>query len=178
MIFKGNNVSYKNFRTTGIPYVSVSMRGRMFIGKNFRMNNVISGNPIGCYQRCTFTVAADATLIIGDNVGMSQAALVCHKSIFIGNNVGIGGGSCIYDTDFHSLNPRHRIDDQTDQLNKKSANVVIGDNVFIGSHALILKGVTIGANSVIGGGSVVTKNVPANEIWGGNPVRFIKKLEV
>ena len=52
--------------------------------------------------------------------------------------------------------------------------MVIEDDVFVGTSCLILKGVTIGARSVIAAGSVVTHNVPPDEIWGGNPAKFIK----
>jgi acetyltransferase-like isoleucine patch superfamily enzyme len=55
--------------------------------------------------------------------------------------------------------------------------VIIEDNVFIGAHSTILKGVTIGVNSVIGACSVVTKDIPANQIWAGNPARFIRALD-
>ena len=104
-ILTGNNVVYKSFYTNGLPYIMVARGGKFSIGENFAMNNGIKGNPIGCYERCTFFVDRGAVLTIGDSVGMSQAALVCHKSITIGDNVKIGGGVCIYDTDFHSLDP-------------------------------------------------------------------------
>lgn len=170
-----NNVAYKSFHTNGIPYVMVARGGTFSIGKNFAMNNGIKGNPIGCYERCTFFVDRGAVLTIGDNVGMSQAALICHKSIFIGNNVKIGGGVCIYDTDFHSLDPVIRRSSE-DLKNRAEKPVVIGNDVFIGAKSIILKGVTIGENSVIGAGSVVTKSVPANQIWAGNPAKFIKNI--
>ena len=51
----------------------------------------------------------------------------------------------------------------------------IKDDVFIGAYSFVLKGVTIGNNSIIGACSVVTKNVPDNEIWAGNPAKFIRK---
>ncbi|WP_103192495.1 acyltransferase [Formosa algae] len=47
----------------------------------------------------------------------------------------------------------------------------------MGASSIILKGVTIGENSIIGAGSVVTKSVPCNEIWGGNPAKFIRKID-
>ena len=172
---KLDSLAYKSFHTNGIPYVMVARGGDFFIGKNFAMNNGIKGNPIGCYERCTFFVDRGAVLTIGDNVGMSQAALICHKSITIGNNVKIGGGVCIYDTDFHSLDPVIRRSSE-DLKNRAEKPVVIGNDVFIGAKSIILKGVTIGENSVIGAGSVVTKSVPANQIWAGNPAKFIRNI--
>lgn len=174
-LFRGNNVLYSSFYTNGIPFVMVARGGKFSIGENFAMNNGIKGNPIGCYERCTFFVDRGAVLTIGDNVGMSQAALVCHKSITIGDNVKIGGGVCIYDTDFHSLDPIIRRSSE-DLKNRAEKPVVIGNDVFIGARSIILKGVTICENSVIGAGSVVTKSVPANQIWAGNPAKFIRNI--
>lgn len=173
--FKGNGVVYKNFISHGVPFVMVSRGGGCLIGENFTMNNGINGNPIGCYQKCTFFVAKGAELIIGENVGISQTALVCHQRITIGNQVKIGGGVCIYDTDFHSLDPEIR--KGTDDINNKATKpVIIKNNTFIGAHSLILKGVTIGENSIVGAGSVVTKSIPDNQIWAGNPAKFIRNL--
>ncbi len=174
-LLKGNNVTYKRFRTHGIPYVMVARGGKCVIGESFAMNNGIKGNPIGCYRRCTIVVYRNAKLVIGDNVGISQTAIVCKKRITIGNHVKIGGGTCIYDTDFHSLNPAIR-KSKKDTVSAVAKPVVIKDNVFIGAHSIILKGVTIGENSIIGAGSVVTKSIPPNQIWGGNPARVIKQI--
>ena len=172
---KGNNVSYKTFDTTGIPYIMVALGGNMSIGKGFSMHNDCSGNPIGCFQPCSFVVDNGAKLTIGDNVGISQSALVAIADITIGNNVKIGGGTYIYTSDFHSLDPAVRASTQ-DMEQRHSASVVIQDNVFIGAHCIILKGVEIGENSIIGAGSVLTKNVPSNQIWAGNPAKFIKSI--
>lgn len=176
LIFWGNNIKYKNIISSGIPYVSVAIGGNCTIGENMEMNNGVKGNPIGCYERCTFFVDKGAKLTIGDNLGLSQAAIICHKSITIGNNVKIGGGVCIYDTDFHSLDFRLRANISTDYANKIMIPVNIQDNVFIGAHSLVLKGVTIGENSIIGAGSVVTKSVPSNQIWAGNPAKFVRQI--
>ena len=56
----------------------------------------------------------------------------------------------------------------------KFGKIKIGNNVFIGCKSIILPNVTIGNNSIIGAGSVVTKNIPDNEIWAGNPAKYIK----
>lgn len=175
LILKGNNVRYHSFHSNGIPYIMVARGGKFSIGKNFSMNNGIKGNPIGCYDRCTFFVDRGAVLKIGDNVGISQSAIVCQKEITIGNNVKIGGGVKIYDTDFHSLDASFRTSEE-DFRHRKKVPVVIGDNAFIGAFSIILKGVTIGENSIIGAGSVVTRSVPDNQIWAGNPAKFIRNL--
>ena len=176
-IFIGNNVHYANYKTIGIPYIVVAKGGKCTIGENFSMNNGVKGNPIGCYKRCTIFVDRGAELVIGHHVGISQTALICHKSIKIGNYVKIGGGVCIYDTDFHSLDPniRKSKDDLKSRIDKP---VIIHDNVFIGAYSIILKGVIVGENSIIGAGSVVTKSVPENQIWAGNPARYIRDIRV
>jgi acetyltransferase-like isoleucine patch superfamily enzyme len=174
-LFKCNNVYFNSFYSNGIPYIMVARGGKLVIGNNFAMNNGIKGNPIGSYRRCTFFVDRNAELIIGDNVGISQTALICHKSIKLGNNVKIGGGVSIYDTDFHSLDSEIR-KSKDDIKNRVEKAVIVKDNAFIGAHSIILKGVTIGENSIIGAGSVVTKSVPDNQIWAGNPAKFIRNI--
>jgi acetyltransferase-like isoleucine patch superfamily enzyme len=86
----------------------VANGGQLTIGRKFTMNNGISGNPIGCYDPCTFFVDKGAVLTIGNDVGISQTALICHYSITICNHVKIGGGVKIYDTDFHAIDPNLR----------------------------------------------------------------------
>ncbi|MEC9302827.1 MAG: acyltransferase [Bacteroidota bacterium] len=175
-ILKGNGINFKNFKSNGVPFVAVSKNGNFEIGIDFKMNNGLIGNPIGRPQPCTFVVDSNAHLKIGNNVGISSTAIVCHLSIQIGDNVKIGGGTCIYDTDFHALDKKKRMNSKTDMLNKADKPVIIGNNVFIGAHSTILKGVIIGENSIIGACSVVSKSIPSNEIWAGNPIKFIKKL--
>ena len=174
-IFLGNNVHHEKFKSTGTPFVAVSLKGFFKIGNNFSMHNGLSGNPIGCNEKCTFVVNSGAQMVFGNNVGISQSALICTKQINIGNNVKIGGGCAIYDTDFHSLDAAIRKTD-ADIKYRKSKPIFIGNNVFIGARSIILKGVNIGKNSIVGAGSVVTKNIPDNEIWAGNPAKFIRKI--
>jgi acetyltransferase-like isoleucine patch superfamily enzyme len=175
-IFYCNNVEFKKIYSNGIPYVTVARNGKCKIGNNLKLNNNIRGNPIGRVQRCILFVNNGAELHIGNNVGMSSTAIVANQLIKIGDNVKIGGGVCIYDSDFHSLDPKIRRNADLDSKNQNTSPVFIENNVFIGAHSTLLKGVTVGKNSVIGACSVVTKSIPANEIWAGNPARFIKKL--
>lgn len=177
VIFFGKGIKYDKFIVHGIPYVSVARTGECKIGHGFKMNNGLRSNPAGPPQRCVIFVAPDAHLNIGNNVGISQTAIICFHKITIGNNVRIGAGSRIYDTDFHSLSPQYRIDGVNDEKHTVMKPVELKDNAFIGAHTTILKGTTIGENSIIGACSVVTKSVPDNEIWAGNPARFIKKID-
>ncbi len=177
--FKLNGVSfYNDFTANGRPLINVNLKGRFSIGKKVTINSGKYYNMIGRQQRCYFMVGPNAQLTIGNNVGISCAAIVCHSNIVIGDNVKIGGNTVIYDTDFHSLDCRKRSAIPEDKSNVETGPVIIGDNVFIGAHSIILKGVTIGENSIIGAGSVVTKSVPAAEIWAGNPAKFIRNAIV
>ncbi len=171
-----NGVRFSSVKTTGIPKISVALGGNFELGREFKMNNREYANPIGRFSRCSFVVGPNAYLKIGDDVGMSSVAIVCQNSLMIGNHVKIGGNVVIYDTDFHSLQSQHRklIDD--DRSNTITKPVIIGDNVFIGAHTTILKGVTIGNNSIVGACSVVTKSIPENQIWAGNPAKYIKDV--
>ncbi len=176
IIFYGQGIKYQSFYTIGLPYISIARGGTCTIGDKFKMNNTLAGNPIGRSQPCVLFVDTGAKLSIGNHVGISQAALVCHYSIEIRDYVKIGGGVCIYDTDFHSLDPIIRKNPELDFKNKQKAAVLIKENAFIGAHSTILKGVTIGENSVIGACSLVVKDVPDNEIWAGNPAKFIRSI--
>lgn len=93
---------------------------------------------------------------------------VCE--IHIGDNCMLAPGVQIY-TATHPLDPVER------NSGKEYAKpVIIGDNVWIGGHAIINPGVTIGDNVVIASGAVVTKDVPNNVVVGGNPARIIKEI--
>lgn len=175
-VFYGNGVTFSTFSNYGWPKVNVGYGGVLKIGSNFRSNNREIANPIGRFNPCSLIVAKSGHLYIGDNVGMSSTAIVCHERINIGNNVNLGGNVVIYDTDFHSLCAEERLVKEIDVKNTKTKPVTIGNGVFIGAHTTILKGVTIGDSSVIGACSVVTKSIPANEIWAGNPARKIKSV--
>ena len=115
-------------------------------------------------------------MTIGNNVGVSSSCIWCSKSVTIGNNVKIGSGCIILDTDSHSLDFMDRRESRLDHTNTNRQPIVIEDDVLIGTHSIILKGVTIGARSIIGAGSVVTKDIPSDCIAAGNPCRVIKRI--
>lgn len=175
LIFKLNRVHFdKDFTVLGFPILEIDQSGNFSFGKKMILISNVKYSALGKNNRSKINVGPNAQLLIGNNVGLSNVTIISKQSITIGNNILLGGGVIIVDTDFHSLNPIHWHTDQ-DEFNMKTSPVVIGDNVFIGMNSIILKGVKIGNNSIVGAGSVVSKNIPPNEIWAGNPAQFIKK---
>jgi acetyltransferase-like isoleucine patch superfamily enzyme len=165
----------KSFRSNGMPELELSLEGSLTIGDDFHINSGQRYNMIGRQQRCYFVIGKKAELVIGNNVGISGSAIVCHQRIEIGDNTRIGMNCVIYDTDFHDLDHRKRTIIPEDFSGVTRKPVIIRPNVFIGAHSTILKGVTIGEGAIVGAGSVVAKDIPAGEIWGGNPAKFISK---
>lgn len=168
---------FSDYKTGGVPVINVNMNGKFKIGKGLVLHNGKYFNMIGRPQPCYFIIGENAELEINNHVGISSTGIVCWNKICIGSNVKIGGGVVIYDTDFHSLLSEERNSIPEVTSNIKTRPIVIQDNVFIGAHSIILKGVTIGMNSIIGAGSVVSKSIPPNEIWAGNPAVFIRSLD-
>ena len=109
-------------------------------------------------------------LRIGDNSGVGVNALISPK-VSIGNDV-MMGPDCMMFTSNHGLT-------RTDvpmwlQESSEPEPIIIGDDVWIGARVIILPGIRIGNGAVIGAGAVVTKDVPAYEVWGGNPAKKLK----
>ena len=119
------------------------------------------------------------TIVINDNVGITSTGIYCQNRIEIGSHVLIGADTIIMDTNFHSMDYtiRGTSEEGTKHVGTvKTSPVFVGDNVFIGTRCVICKGVTIGEGAVIAAGSVVVKNVPSWEVWGGNPAQFLKNI--
>ena len=165
------------FKSTGkhiriCPPLFVNGGKYVTIGDNFSMLERARIEAIDCYTTQTFK----PEIIIGNNVAISSACLWAHQKIVIGNNVRIGGDCIVIDSDCHSLNYVHRRGAVSDMLNTKSKQITIEDDVMIGARCIILKGVVIGARSVIGAGAVVTRSIPADCIACGNPAKIIKRI--
>ena len=173
-----NGIDFKGkVRSAGTPVIHISRGGEMRVGSSFNCGNWNGTSASGFRARSKIEVRNGARLTIGHSVGITATTIMCFNQITIGNNVMIGVGTHIYDTDFHNIDPHVRIGMGDPRETVRTAPIAIGDNVFIGAFSIILKGVTIGENSVIGAGSVVTRSVPANQIWAGSPARFVKSLQ-
>lgn len=157
----------KRLRVERVPYIRG--KGRIVIG-----SDVYISGQIGI----SFSRHAGQTpeLIIGDRVFIGhECGFGVAGRITIGNDCLIGGGTRIQDNDGHPLDPeKRRAREPVAPENVRP--VTIGNNVWIAPRATILKGVTIGENSIVGTGSVVTKDVPPNTVVAGNPAALIREL--
>jgi len=171
IILNINRVKYSSYKINGL--IMIRNKGSIKIGENFYANCGKYFNPIGGDTVMRLIVSENSRIEIGNNVGISNSTLVAQNEIKIHDNVMIGGGCKIWDTDFHSIG----IDRQLKKDKKtKKLPIEIRKNAWIGGSSIILKGVTIGENSIIAAGSVVTKSIPDNEIWGGNPAKLIREI--
>lgn len=166
-------------------YLDIHPESKVMIGDDFTFTSGECINPLCRNQRgCIVAERPNSIIEIGHHVGMSSPCLWAKERITIGNYVKIGGDCIFMDSDAHNLDWRIRNSqimfspmESLDIHTCKCAPIVIEDHVLIGARSIILKGVTIGHGSVIGAGSVVVKDIPANCIAAGNPCVVIKMLE-
>ena len=124
---------------------------------------------------CHLEAARPHSLIeLGDGVQLNNSAFLKSEGegIRIGARGLLGSDVKIFDSDFHELDPRRRRGGTP-----KTGRVELDENVFVGEGSIILKGVSIGRDSVIGAGSVVTGSIPAGVVAAGNPARVVRELE-
>ncbi len=147
---------------------------------------VVLGKHVSIYAGCSFSVGPQGRCMVGDFTLLNGALIMTEERIEIGSHCLISWNVGIADSDFHPLAPAQRLidaqalapflKDRPPRPKLKTVPVIIGNNVWIGMNATILKGVTIGENSVVAAGSVVTKSVPPNTVVAGNPAVAIKTL--
>ena len=145
------------------------------IGSGVIIRNKLRENIAGISHRSVFAaVRPNARLVIGDHVGISGVIIYCTEEIIVGDHVNLGIGVRIYDTDFHPIDADARRRNEKNIIN--SAPIRIHDDAWIGANAIILKGVTVGARSIVGAGAVVARDVPSDTIVAGNPARVVKTI--
>lgn len=130
-----------------------------------------NSNPLGPGSPSILrTLSSGAVIEMGERSGMSGAILCAGKGIKVGRDSLLGAGSMVIDNDFHRLEG----DRWVNEFVQNAREISIGNGVFIGARAIILKGVTIGDFAVIGAGAVVTKDVPSHTIVAGNPAVVVR----
>lgn len=165
----------RGWRLYGVPIIQKHRRSRIAFGPGLQLRSAPRANPLGAnHAVIVATWRPGATIEAGANYGMTGGTLCAATRITIGNNVVVGANTTIVDTDFHPLDADYR---RLKPVDARAAPIEIGDDVFIGMHCLILKGVTIGPGSVVGAGSVVTRAVPPHVVVAGNPARVVRALE-
>ena len=158
-----NNIKYgKNFRVFNHLYLKIHVGALVQIGNNCTIMSGAGLNPLSRNIKTCIYVGKKATLKLGNDVGISSSTLWVKESVSIGNSVAIGADCIIMDTDAHNLDWKIRCSEET--------------NEYVGARCIILKGVTIGARSIIGSGSIVTKDIPSDCIAAGNPCKVIKSI--
>lgn len=158
----------------GIPIFAFNKKAKVKIGNNVTFISLTKFNLVGILKCCTVAVRENAELIIGDGSGFSGVSIYSANKIIIGKNLTCGGNVFMWDTDFHPIDPYKRREKK--DANIKTNPIIIGDDVFIGANSIIQKGVKIGDRAIIAAGSVVSKSIPQDEIWGGNPAKFIRNV--
>lgn len=162
----------------GTPIFSIYPASQISIGERCVLCSRSDMTDLGVNHPVVLrTLRTGASIVIGADTGMSGGSICAAVQVEIGKECLLGANVTISDTDFHPILPNERRYN-TDPQDIAAAPVTIGDNVFIGTGAIILKGVRIGNNSVIGAGSVVTKDVPDNAIVAGNPAKLIKVMSL
>ncbi len=130
----------------------------------------------GFYDRYAYIEASHPGTVveIGENTFFNNGATLRSEGpgISVGTDCLFGWNVEILDSDFHDLHPRRRRSGTP-----LTGRVAIGNNVFVGSNTMVMKGVTIGDDTVVGAASVVLHSLPAGVIAGGNPARVIRALE-
>lgn len=166
----------QNITFYGKPIITMALNSEITIGDSVVLCSNAKNTDLGTNHPVILrTLSKNASLRIGSDTGISGATICAATSVSIGKGCLIGANVTIMDTDFH---PIYSLTRRYDKTNIVTSKVEIKDNVFIGYNAIILKGVTIGKNSVVAAGSVVVNSIPENVIVGGNPARIIKKLDV
>src|SRR6478609_6192545 len=166
-------------------YLETAQSFRHFKAK--RSDAVRIGNHVSCYAGCAFAIGENGSCTIGDFSLVNGALIMAEERIEIGSYCLISWNVGIADSDFHPIEPAQRLIDaealapyfknRPARPKLKTVPVKICDNVWIGMNAVILKGVTIGENSVVAAGSVVTKSVEPNTVVAGNPAVIVKHFQ-
>lgn len=177
MILKFTGVTCgKKLKLKGFPMIFNKKGANITIGDNCLIKSSFLSNLVGLYSRTIIITRVEgASILIGNNVGISGATIYARKKITIGDNSNIGGNTKILDNDFHPVDPQARIENDKAQIG--TAPIFIGRNCFIGCNTLILKGTYLGDNCVVGAGAVVSGKFESNCVIAGNPAKVIRKIE-
>lgn len=164
-----------------LPYIKTPKNGIVRLASNSVINSDFKNSNTALSGRCKFVTGYDGKITVGQNSQLNGVCLVAYKHVEIGEDCQIASATLIADTDFHPTDPSLRRKQLLKQEFPFSSvakeKISIGNNVWIGWSATILKGVTIGDDSIVAAGSVVLKgDYPKRSLIGGNPAKVLKSL--
>lgn len=158
----------RNCSFYGMPCFRRHPGSRITIADNCEFLSSHTSNLIGINRPCMIsTLAEEAVIEIGANCGFSGTVIGCATKIIFGDNVMCGANTLITDTDWHT----------NDQRTGSDAPVIIGSGAWLGVNVTVLKGVTVGENTLVGAGSLVTRSLPSNAIAAGSPAKVIGQIQ-
>lgn len=146
------------------------------LGKNVKIYNFVNiyGCEIGDNTKIGSYVEIRENVKIGKNCKI-QAFAFLPQGVIIEDEVFIGPHACFINDKIPRATVNGRLKEQGEDW--KPLTTIVKKGASIGANATILGGITIGENSIVGAGAVVTKDVPANAVVAGNPARIIRKLK-
>jgi acetyltransferase-like isoleucine patch superfamily enzyme len=176
----GAHVESTSVVVGALPVIFNPFNGILEIGRSTVLNSDNLSGFVPISGPVKFSLGKDARIRIGEHCDLNGCTVSAYKSVVVGDRVQIGPGCWISDTDLHPMDEnarRKQIMGEVFDWNEVAREpVVIENDVWIGLSVLILKGVRIGRGSVIGAGSVVTRDIPSASLAAGNPARVIRKL--
>lgn len=159
----------------GRTFLRVHHKGDVIVGDKVVFNARYSMNPVGLTNATLIDTRPGGKIKIGSNCGFSSVVISSRSHIDIGNNVLVGGNVRIFDHDFHAVDWHDRREPEN-RAAIRTKPIVIGDDCFIGTNAIILKGSRLGARSIVAAGSVVLGlDVPPDSMVKGNPAVIVSR---
>jgi acetyltransferase-like isoleucine patch superfamily enzyme len=172
------SISQIKFRLYGVSFgrrlravdVEILNIGRIVLGHNVHITSRALGNP---YRSSLRTYYPESRIEIGDHCIINGAVIHSNCAVTIGAHSRLAPGVTLCDNDSHV--PARSIESR--ELRPPEAPIRLGTNVWLGMRSIILKGVTIGDNTIVAAGSIVTRDLPANVLAGGIPAKVIRTLD-
>ena len=159
-------------RFFGVPILRRFPNSHIAVGRRCTFRSSKRSNLCGINRPCYIcTIHPESLISIGEECGFSATVISAALSISIGSRVLCGANTTITDTDWHALAPEGRA-----EASAAMAPVVIEDDVWLGTDVIVLKGVTIGRNTVVAAGSIVVKSLPPNVLAAGRPAKVLRTL--
>jgi len=161
----------KGFKTSGKCSFKARKSNSIQIARNVTLLGGWRSNRVGLSNPVLLQTYGDGRIEIGENSGGSGVVISSRSRVKIGKNVNLGGNVAIFDHDFHALDfEKRRLPLKEQEPFIRADPIKIGDDVFVGANAIILKGVQIGPRTIVAAGSVVFRgDYPADAILAGNP---------